>query len=488
MTMRRGLLSLVSGNILGKLVGIVRELILATLFGTGAPVSAFRIASTGTLVPINLATADALSVGFLPVHSRLLQESPRDAAVYYRTVSRIVLALGIILLILIACLRDVWASLIAPGSPPATLSLAGSMLAVMALSIPFYIQANLASYLETSHGKFVLASARPTVQSLGLIGGTISAYVLGAPVMLAVGFTSAYIFMSLWGAVRIRRAGYVRVPEPPTRSESLEAARRFWTTVRPVLWVPVISQSVWIAERAIASLTSDDAVAALDYARLITETVQVLISAPLGLVMLSTFASFDAAEARLRLRQTGDVLLLLTVPFSCMLAVGGRFLVEVVYLRGAFDEEAATVTAAIFIGLAVGLWAQALSYTHVKYLNSRGRNREAALALAIGSALWILSQFVLTRELGPLGLGLGASIGFVAQLIITSLMSRQLVAVARRLLSLSPMAGVAVLLVGITEHQLLRLGLLAGFSMVYVVGVRGLRADLLRVFRRGADL
>lgn len=484
--MRTGFLSLLSGNLAGKLVGILRELLLAALFGTSAPVSALRVATTGTFVPINLITADALSVGFLPIHSRLLVEDQRRAVIYYRSVERIVLTLTTAAALVLIVIPNLWVSVLAPGLTRGALGLAGGMLIVMSVSLPFYVHANLAAYLEMSHGRYLLASARPTVQSIGLMAGTISAFLLGQPLLLAVGFTAAYVFMSGWALLRVRGGELALISGPPiSREERTEATRLFWRTLRPIIWLPIITQGVWVAERAITSLVNTSAVAALDYARLVTETGAVLISAPLGLLMLSSFATLSADESKARLAAITRTLALVGVPLSAVLFVGSSVITTTLYARGAFDARSTETTSAVLAGLAVGVWAQTIAYAHVKSLNAQRRNRTASIVTVVGAVVWIVSQFILAHQYGAAGIGLGASVGGIAQVITSSICTRQMAPLLHRLLLLAPVAVAAcVLAITAREHPWTSTLAMVVVSVGWVLLVPELRANLLSLMRR----
>jgi peptidoglycan biosynthesis protein MviN/MurJ (putative lipid II flippase) len=486
--MRIGFISLLSGNLAGKIVGIMRELLLAALFGTSAPVSALRVATTGTFVPINLVTADALSVGFLPNHSRLLIEDQRRAVVYYRSVERIVLALTIAAAIVLIAVPNLWVGVLAPGLAKGALGLAGEMLIVMSISLPFYVHANLAAYLEMSNGRYLLASARPTVQSIGLMVGTLSAFVLGQPVLLAVGFTAAYVFMSGWALLRVRQGELTLISGPPiSREERIEATWVFWRTLRPIIWLPLITQGVWVAERAVTSLVNASAVAALDYARLVTETGAVLISAPLGLLMLSSFATLSAEESRMRLAAITRTLALVGVPLSAILFVGSSVITSTLYARGAFDARSVATTSSMLAGLSVGVWAQTISYAHVKSLNAQRRNRTAALVTASGAIVWIVAQFLLAREIGALGVGLGASFGAVTQLVASSLATRQLKVLILRMALLLPVIAFTVFIsICVKGYPWMALLMVILFSVVWLLVVPRLRANLFELVSKGA--
>ena len=51
--MKKAISQLLGGNMLSKVLGLVREVLMAKFFGTGDVNGAYRIAQTGTLVPID---------------------------------------------------------------------------------------------------------------------------------------------------------------------------------------------------------------------------------------------------------------------------------------------------------------------------------------------------------------------------------------------------------------------------------------------------
>ncbi|MDS0113612.1 hypothetical protein QYE88_27510, partial [Enterobacter hormaechei subsp. steigerwaltii] len=73
--MKKAISQLLGGNMLSKVLGLVREVLMAKFFGTGDVNGAYRIAQTGTLVPINFMTSDSLNSAFIPLYKKYLTEN-----------------------------------------------------------------------------------------------------------------------------------------------------------------------------------------------------------------------------------------------------------------------------------------------------------------------------------------------------------------------------------------------------------------------------
>ncbi|MEZ0493338.1 lipid II flippase MurJ [Kineococcus sp. TBRC 1896] len=436
--MRDGVRRLVLGGLAGKLLGMLREVLLAAAYGTGVPATATRVAQTGTLAPVDLFTADVLSAGFLPLHKELLRTDPARAHDLFRSLRRALWVLSAVLLVVLVAGAGTVVRVVAPGLEPGTAAVCAQFLRVTALGIPSYLQFSLLSYLEMSHGGFRLAGVRATVQNLGTVAALGAAWLLGEPVVLASGFALAYVGLHAWGVGQVADLLPAR-PAAATRG----TLRLVWRRVRPLLLLPVVLQGSVVAERVVASLLGDRVVAAVDYARFVATTGVNLLAVPLGLAGLAALAGLDRAAARERLAGTLPGLLLVVVPASVVLTVGSAPVVQVLYARGAFDASAVVTSAAVLTGFGVGFWAQSCAYVLVKALNAAGRNRTAAGALLAGLVVTLVVNLSLHAVLGPVVLGLAASAGAVVTTVVAARPLGVAGLLGRWVLACLPVAGLA---------------------------------------------
>jgi peptidoglycan biosynthesis protein MviN/MurJ (putative lipid II flippase) len=409
--MRSAVQRLVLGGLLGKLLGLLREVLLAAVYGTGIPATATRVAQTGTLVPVDFFTADVLTAGFLPRHKELLRTDPARAATLFHGLRTALWVLAGVLTVGLLVLARPAVDLLAPGLDAGAARASTEFLRVMAVGIPSYLQFSLLSYLEISHDAVRLSSARATVQNLGMLASLGLAWVLHQPVVLAGGFAAAYVVLHVWGSVSVRRRGFLPGVSGVGGRELLG---RLWRRLRPLLLLPLVLQGSVVTERIVASLLGDQVVAAVDYARFVASTGVNLIAVPLGLAGLAALSGLDGSVARERLAGILPGLLLVVAPISVVLTVGSSQLVEVLYARGAFDARAVATSASVLTGLGVGFWAQSCAYVLVKALNAANRNAVAAGSSLAGLAVTLAVNVSLHTLLGPVTLGLAASAGAVA--------------------------------------------------------------------------
>lgn len=418
--MLKASLRLFTGSLLGKLAGALREMLLAGLFGTSGIVAALRAAQSATLIPVNFFTADALSAGFLPLYSRYQHTDPNRASALFWWVAGLLFTISVIIVAILMLGAPYWVRLLVPGFGSGERAQTVEFLRVMGAGVPFYIAGGLFSYLEMGHASYRLASARATLQSIGMIAGTVAAYFLHAPSLLAWGFTAAYVVYAGLGLLLVVRQRWAPLPRNLGLPDLRQTAAEFWNVVKPLLLLPVLLQGSIAAERAVASLLGVDVAAALDYAKFITDTGVLLLAVPLGLAGLSTISRMGRAETESLLARVLPPLLLATIPFSVALASHGQLVVSLIYQRGHFGEESTRLTSTILWGFAVGFWPQVASYVLMKALSAQLRNVEVFRFMAVALLSNVLIDFGLYRWLGPGVLGLGSCSYGLALLFFSS--------------------------------------------------------------------
>lgn len=399
-------LKLFYGSLAGKLVGLLREIIIAAFYGTSTPVGAFRMAQTATLIPVNFFTSDSLNAGFIPLYNRYRKESVEKAQSLFWLLKLILGFISIGLSIGLFVSASWWIGIIAPGFNSEGLEMASLFVKIMAIGIPFYVLSLLYSFLAMANQRYFLTSVRPSVQSAGMICGVMLAYYLDSIAMFAWGFTGAYILFFFIGVTELLKSSLFQFS---LFSKTL-ILKDFWKVIRPLLILPILLQGNIMIEKMVASYIGIEVVAAVDYAKFITETGIVLLAVPLGFVGLSRLSALNVHEMKIKLSEIVPIVLILTIPTSLFLVVNAELIISLVFKRGAFSQESVQLTRDVLIGLAIGFWAQVVSYMLIKALNAHTRNKEVVIYMSIALIANALFNIVLYEKLGAAVIGVGASI------------------------------------------------------------------------------
>jgi putative peptidoglycan lipid II flippase len=401
--------TLLFGGAASKALGVAREVLTAALFGTGAIAVAYRLAQAAFLIPLHGFFSETFNAGFTPAYARSRRNHAERSRVLFAAMHAVVLVVSLCVGALLALVASRWVGLLAPGFDAPTAAMASQMVAVLALAMPCYALTGLYAAAEIAAGDARMAAARAAAQNIGLIAGTALAWQLDSPVYIAVGFLAAYAALASWGFWRTMTNGLRPWPRLGEWALAREELHTVWRAVRLLLLVPVLLQVHFVIERRVASLVSDGAVAALDYARFLSDTAVLLLAVPFGLAGLGAMATMSDARFRAAARRAMGMLVYAGLPLSVAAAVHGETIVRAVFARGAFDGESVAATAAILQWLALGLWAQLVGYAGAKFLSARNGNARLIGVYAAAVICNVGLNLALYPIFGEAALGISAA-------------------------------------------------------------------------------
>ncbi len=414
--MRRTYFQLTGGGALSKVIGGAREILLARYFGTGPVADAYRGSLTLTLAPVHLLTAKAIETCFVPLYARYAATEPEKAQTLLQSLLLFFVGLGVLTAGALAAAAGPLVRAVLPGFDAARADLAAQMVRIMALGVPAYVYCGVLSSLGMARQDFVIPALRPAAQNLGMVILIAVAAWRGEPALAALGFSATYALLALWATVHLVRRRHLRWRATWEAGLVRATGGALWRLLRPLALLSVLVEANILIERHIASLIGPGSVAALDYARFLTESAHFLVAVPLGLLGLSLFATLSEEETLARVDRLIALLLVGLVPLSAFVAMNARELLSVLYLRGRYDTESLRITTAACLGLSVGLWSFGASHVLQRILNARLRNQVVLRAEALAILLNVGCNVLLFRSLGILALGLGVALGSLGSL------------------------------------------------------------------------
>lgn len=418
--MKKAISQLLSGNVLSKALGLLREILMAKFFGTGDVNGAYRIAQTGTLVPINFLTSDSLNSAFIPLYKKYLTENEILAATFKVCMFCFFSVISLLVFVVLYFYSDYWVNILAPGLNDNARKMSVEMLQIMAVCCPFYLCSALLNYISMAHGDYKPMSMRASIQNIGMLIGVAAAWYFNNFLLLAWGFTASYMIFSCWVVMRAKKGMLLNFPKKLYVSEVKQVMHSFWITLRPLLLLPVILQGNITLERALASLINIDVVSALDYAKFITDTVIFILSVPIAFAGLSEWSSQSPEIVRKKIINIYNWLALLVINMSFFIFIYAKDIVIVLFMRGEFDKHSVDVTTQITQGMCIGLWAQVIGYIFIKSLSAHLKNKQVLVIMIVSLLSNALVNIMTYKLWGAFALGLGNAAYSVAMFLLSS--------------------------------------------------------------------
>lgn len=412
--MVRHAMRMMVGTFASRVLGLLREIITAALFGATRQLDAFLVAYTLANLSRQLLAEGALSAAFVPVFSRIVAEGSREKAKHLARQMTTVLLLaggGVVAAGIFGA--PLLVRLMAPGFSGADADLAVLLTRLM---FPFLILisvAALAMGVLNSLDSFFIPAVAPAVSNLlfilllAILAPRTGIWALPAAV-LAGG--AAQMSLQWW------RSGTLGVPLIPGRPNWADPElKKVICLFLPYMAGLSLNQVNPVISRMVGSFLEGGTISVLSYADRV-------IQLPLGLFviaisqavlpMLSRLGSEETEAFALMTRDALRFTLFVILPVVVGMILLARPMIHLLFVRGAFNEWAWRSTSRALALYALGLPGMACSTVVMRGLYARRLPKEALKVTGITVALNLFFCVTLVHLFSYAGLALATSLAF----------------------------------------------------------------------------
>lgn len=414
--------------VLSRLLGLVREVVLAAQFGTSeqlsAYISAFRIPDLLFLVIM----AGAFGSAFIPVFSGFLGDGEAESA--WRLAS-VILNLSGIVVVVMSAITWVFAPqlvvlVVAPDASPAVQQLTTEIMRLLLLS-PIFLGFGIAAKgILEGQDHFTLPAFAPVIYNLATILG---ALLLGPRIGVfgvAIGVVAGAIGFLLLQIPGLVRSGMRYSPNFNPRTRGVAEVARL---LAPRLIGQAAFQINFIAVTNLAWRTGDQSVSAINYAWQLLMLPHGVLALSISTVILPTLSrlwqqgNLDAFRSTLG----GAIrpLLFLSCPAAVVLFAFRTPIVQTLFQSGAFSSESTALVAPPLGFLAAGLVSYALVEALTRAFYAMHDTRTPVIAGLIIIALNIALGLALLPRMGYLALALSLSVSTTVEAVILATVLRR---------------------------------------------------------------
>lgn len=417
-------------TIISKILGFVRDVVIAGRFGATGLTDAFTAVFFGLSAAVSMALGVALSTGFLPIFSEFRTAGREDRAWGIARLTVVISSLGTLLLSLIVTFwaRPILGAMfeLQPQALDSAVMIARIILPVTFLSSAYSIyQVALNSY-----GQFgIPAMATSLMNVLIILGALLLGPRLGiAGLAWGTAAGMAAQVLILFGPMhRIRRRRGLW--SPPNDDAVRDGVRRVVALSFPSLLSQLVGQGYQLIDKGLASRLSPGIVSALGYAgRVMQVPVGVFASSVATAVFPTLAAQASRGDDRGFARSLNTSLrtaALLLMPFTVGLVIFREPLTRVLFQRGAFTAEATAATASALMFYSLSIVGQSFSLILNPAFSARKETLLAFKISALGSGTNILFDYLLVGPLGHNGLALSSAIAATVQASVLYLLMRR---------------------------------------------------------------
>jgi putative peptidoglycan lipid II flippase len=451
---------------LEKLLGFLRQVIIAQQFGLSAELDAFNAANNIPDLLFALISGGALAVALIPVLTATLDRSGQAAMwALFSRVANIVFLVTAGLSVIVALFADqlvTWRLGIAPGFTPEQQTLVADLMRLNLMATLLFSLSGLAIAGLQSNQHFALPALAPSMYDIGTLFGVIilapqTGYQIG-PVSLPAFGLGVYglVYGTILGAalfLGVQIPGLLRYHFRWTPKIDLNdpGVRRVLSLMGPRVLTVFFIQLIFLAQDNIASRLASGSVTALVYGWLFMQVPETIIGTALGTVLLPTLSEQitrnEIAAFRTTMNKTLRVILALTIPSAVLLSLVIRPAVGILGFEPT-GTDLVVWAARMFM---FGLVGHSLLEVAARSFYAQQDAITPLLAAGLNIVLMIAFAILLGFRYGAPGIALANSLAFTSQaLLLLYLLNRRfggLLKVGRTLLRVVPSTAAAGLLV-----------------------------------------
>lgn len=427
-----GAIIVISVSIATKVVAFLIEAAVAYYVGTSKDADAY-----GIVVGFNDVVSPILTIGiwkvFLPIYKKYMTLEGIEAADNFANVSlTYFLTISVGCTVIVAGFADWIISIMAPGLDKETHALSVEMLRITAPFYLFLLAAGIIAAMLQCHNKFLGSQIRE-------IATHIPRLVFAVILFGKLGINGIAVGIAISGLVRL----LIQVPFIDWGFKfkfNFNFKAKEFKELRSNLPAAVITAGVLqlntLLDKIIASMSSSGSISALGYGYKLINVFSGMITTGIATVLYPRTAELAAVgkttELGQLLEKVMNLICALIIPITIGCMIFSTQIVELVYMRGAFDKSSAQLVGYIFAFYSLGMLFYGLKDILSNVIYAFGNTKTPLVVSILSIALNLVLNLILAKWIGVAGLALATSIAAVVNVIALAVPMHRYVAVNYR--------------------------------------------------------
>jgi len=420
-----------AATLLSRIMGFIRDMVVAYFFGTGMQADAFFVAFRIPNLLRRLVAEGALTVSFIPIFTEYLSTRSKDEALALARATLTLLSIVLVLLSVLGVLLAPWiVRVFAPGfyNLPDKFALTVLLTRICFPYIFFIGLVALAMGLLNALGRFAAPALAPVLLNLSMIAALLllTPYFDPPVLALAAGVLIGGLLQVLLQLPDLfRQKGLLGV----SFDFSHPGLRKIGLLMGPAAVGAAVYQLSIFVNTLLASFLPPGSVSALYYADRLVQFPLGVFAIALGSAILPSMSRQAAAGDIAALRQTLSyslrLVFFISLPALVGLIVLARPIIHLLFQRGEFDAQATSATTWALIAYAAGLWAFSGVQILVRAFYSL-KDTKTPVKIGVFSLLCnVVLAVALMWPLKHVGLALATSLSSMINLIVLTVTLRR---------------------------------------------------------------
>ena len=393
------------GTLLSRVLGLVRDRVIAGKFGQGYETDVYNAAFTIPDIIFYLIAGGALSSAFIPVFTEYIEQKKEKEAwrVFSIVASMTVIVVGALIALglifldpLVRVTNPGWVKHLSDGGLIKINETVRLTRILLPVQICFFLGGLMMGALQVKKNSFGQAFG-PVIYNLGIILGGVFLGSRYGPAGLCWGAVGGAILGNLvlqW--ILVRKVGGFFSPMAIFKYWGHPGAKQVWSVMWPIIFSLSLPQVCQIVNKGFASFLDSGEMSGLLNANRLMQVPLGIFAQALSVAILPTMsqqvAQMDMAGLKKTLNFGIRFVLFLTIPSSVFMMVLALPIVQLILQNGKFHKSDAQFTAWLLIFYCIGLFAWSAQTVIARGFYSMKDSRTPAIVGTAVTALFVIGN------------------------------------------------------------------------------------------------
>lgn len=403
---------MMAANLLVKVFGLLREVLLANFYGAGIHTDAYIIANNIPTV-LFAAIGTALTTTFVPMYSRIRQEDGEKRANSYTLhLLGIVLMLSLVVTVLGEIFAEQVVFIFASGFKGEAFKLTVSFVRILFPSIFGIAIMNLCGGYLQSHERFTAIVLVPVLGNLTIVFALIASYITQNIYVLVwgtlFGLAAQVLFYIPWmWKSGITNGTFKGLFRDVYLLQSLPI-------VIPVFIGEAANEINSMVDRSLVSGLGTGSVSSLNYSYKVINMITTVIVASIVVILYPRLSKLAAEKGMKGLQKESEksinTMFMILLPVSAAVIIFGEDIIRVIFGHGSFDTVAITKTSIALRFYALGITAIGIRDVLVKIFCALQETRIMMVNGIVCAGINIALDVILIKVMGYKGAALATAL------------------------------------------------------------------------------
>lgn len=415
---------LLSGiNLSGKVLGLIKVVILASIYGAGSIYDGYIIAYTlPTTLPQILTII--ISTIFIPQFHKK-DRTTKSSWGGLNTILTLIVFISLSTTVILYTFSEHVVSFLAPGISKETNIIAIELFRMMSISTFLIGVSSFFISLSYARNKFFLASLDSLIINTLVITYCfiygVKSDISSIVILIVIGFLLNFLILTYSNRDYLFR--YIRLGLDYRHDDFVSPLKKSLPII--IGYVGAITTS--IVDQWFASYEQIGAISILAYASMLFLLPMEVFGKAVMDTYFTRFSQLsNERDALLRSYHEGmGLIFFILIPVSLFLLLSNTEIIRVIFERGEFSSSDTHLTSLVLSALSLGLVLRAVTYFNYRLLHAIEKSWLAISVGLIGVVINIIFNYILAKHLGLVGIALATTISILSSVILSCVLLKK---------------------------------------------------------------